>query len=197
MTPCSRDQGDSDRWCCGDSTACCSSNVGVVMLAQVMGGIVSSSVPSGINSASQTASSALVSSNLNSASETTASILPTGTEALATASAAHEETEEGSGLPGGAIAGIVAGIVAGTVAGLALLAAAIFFARRASKYKRQATISKYAEPLSAYPSHHPDQGNFSSGSEKYAQQMQHTQGFTHPGFYRPSRAVWIWTSATE
>jgi hypothetical protein len=88
-----------------------------------------------------------------------------GTEAPArTSSAVTEHIERGSGISGGAIAGIVIG----GAAGLSLFAAAVFLARRASKYKREAAVSKYVEGASGYSSQHPDHGQMSPVYEKYA-----------------------------
>jgi hypothetical protein len=95
-----------------------------------------------------------------------------GTEAPArTSSAAAEHIEMGPGISGGAIAGIVIG----GAAGLSLFAVAVFFARRASKYKREAAVSKYVEGASGYSSQHPDHGQMSPVYEKSAQESQHTQ----------------------
>jgi hypothetical protein len=140
------------------------------------GGTLSSNVPSAASSAtsgaaSKTSSKAAASATPNRASVSTA-LSASGTGAPVTASSAPQEKEKSSGLSGG----VIAGIVIGAVAGLALLAAAIFFARRASIYKKQANILKYVEGPLDYSSRHPDDGYISPDSEKYAQQSQHTQG---------------------
>ncbi|KAF1840644.1 uncharacterized protein K460DRAFT_359226 [Cucurbitaria berberidis CBS 394.84] len=191
LTPCTG-RADSDRWCCGGDNACCTSNVGVVKLAQVLGGALSSSVVSSATSRATSRASSAASSASAAASSASASASTSGTGASATTtSATPEQTKKKSGLSGGAIAGIVIG----AIAGLALLAAAIFFARRAAIYKKKAATtgtpnyveapatagsSSYVEaPANNYPPQYPGQGYTGPGSEKYAGQNQHAQGFAH------------------
>ncbi|CAO2650245.1 Nn.00g015370.m01.CDS01 [Neocucurbitaria sp. VM-36] len=176
LTPCTG-RADSDRWCCGDSNACCTSNVGVVRLAQVLGGALSSSIVSSATSratSSGPTAASSASATASSASVSTASASGTGASAAATSAAAGQSKK--TGLSGGAIAGIVIG----AIAGLALFAAVLFFARRAAMYKKKAAASNYVEaPANPYPPQYPDQGYVGPGSEKYAQQNQHTQRFAN------------------
>jgi hypothetical protein len=79
-----------------------------------------------------------------------------------TSSATSEPNDKKPGISGGTIAGIVIGAVVES----APLATAVFFARRASKFKKQVAISKYAEGPSGYPALHPDDGYISPESEK-------------------------------
>ena len=175
LTPCTG-QADSDRWCCGGSNDCCTTNVGVVKLAEVFGGTISSSiVSSATSSATSRASSAA--SSAASATASSASASTTGGSATASPAPSSGSSEKKSSLSGGAIAGIVIG----AIAGLALVAAAIFFARRAAMYKKRAAApsSNYVE-APANPPQYPDQGYVGPGSEKYAQQNQHrSQGLAH------------------
>ncbi|KAJ4983949.1 hypothetical protein SVAN01_10570 [Stagonosporopsis vannaccii] len=126
ITPCDG-TATSSRWCCGDTRGCCNSNTGVVLLEQVLGQ-VSSSVISFSSSATSPAASTPSSSqsSTSAASSAAASSSPTDT---------NNPNSASSGLGGGAIAGIVIG----AIAGLALIAAALYFARRASQKKRSNT----------------------------------------------------------
>ncbi|CAN9474288.1 unnamed protein product [Alternaria alternata] len=144
ITPCDNGRADSDRWCCGDSTAC--------------------SPVSKVSSAS------------------TASTPTTGTEAPnKTPSAAVGNTGEDPSVTGGVIAGIV---ISGVI-GLALLAAAVFFARRASKYKREAAASKYAQGIAGCLPQNPDQGQMSD-YQKYMHDSQHTYSSAQPSELPPA-----------
>ena len=97
----------SERWCCGTSTDCCTTNKGVVTLEQVFEGNSSTTV-SATSSQSST---------------------PSGTSTSATSVETIASVEPRShGLPGGVIAGIVISIVVG----LAMLLATIVLARRSS-----------------------------------------------------------------
>jgi hypothetical protein len=111
ITPCDG-TSNSSKWCCGHNKDCCDSGAGVVLLEQVLG-----SVSSTVISPSSIASATLTSSQ---------------TSTSASATATNTGDSGSSGLGGGAIAGIVIG----AVAGLALVAAALFFARRASRKKK-------------------------------------------------------------
>ncbi|RYO16594.1 hypothetical protein AA0111_g11360 [Alternaria arborescens] len=172
ITPCDTGRADSDRWCCGDSTACCTSNVGVVKLPQIMGAAVSSS-RAGLPTTAPV-------SKVSSAS--TASTPTMGTEAPnKSPSAAVGNTGEDPSVTGGVIAGIV---ISGVI-GLALLAAAVFFARRASKYKREAAASKYAQDIAGCLPQNPDQGQMSD-YQKYMHDSQHTYSSAQPSELPPA-----------
>ena len=111
ITPCDG-TANSSRWCCGHDKDCCNSGAGVVLLEQVLGSVSSTVVSS---------------SSIASATST-----PSQTSAPPSATATNTGDSGSSDLGGGAIAGIVIG----AVAGLALVAAALFFARRASRKKK-------------------------------------------------------------
>lgn len=119
ITPCDG-TANSSRWCCGHDTDCCDSGAGVVLLNQVLGSISSS-----VASSSATA---------------TATSTPSQTSVSSSASPAQTNAvDAGSNkLSGGAIAGIVIG----ALAGLALLAAALLLARRASRKKKSQNIAQ-------------------------------------------------------
>ncbi|KAH7070781.1 hypothetical protein BKA63DRAFT_84333 [Paraphoma chrysanthemicola] len=136
LTPCNG-RADSERWCCGTSIDCCASN-GVISLAQVLGGALSSSTATSATPTtipiSRTASS--------SARSSLASESARGAEAAATSnSSLSNQGDRKTGLSTGAIVGIAVGVVAGVV----LLGAAIFFTQRAKTYKQKATASNLAE----------------------------------------------------
>ncbi|OAL48511.1 hypothetical protein IQ07DRAFT_571266 [Pyrenochaeta sp. DS3sAY3a] len=150
LTPCDG-RADSERWCCGNSTACCGNstaccgtNIGVVRLAPIFGGLLSSRIAG--SSTTETASP--------TKSSTSATVSTSGT---GTTSSFPSPSTVNSGLSDGAIAGIVIG----AVAGVTLLAAVIFFWKRSAKYKEQASMPHYAEvPGSGYP-----------GGNQYTQQQ--------------------------
>ncbi|OSS50962.1 hypothetical protein B5807_04620 [Epicoccum nigrum] len=131
ITPCDG-TANSTEWCCGADTACCKSRSGVVKLDQVLGQVSSST---SIQSSTATSSASTASGT---------AIGSTTSQASASASAGSAGTNESNastsssskGLSGGAIAGIVIG----AIAGIALIAAALFFARRASQKKRAANM---------------------------------------------------------
>jgi hypothetical protein len=81
--------------------------------------------------------------------------------------------------------GVIAGIVISGVIGLALLAAAVFFARRASKYKREAAASKYAQGIAGCLPQNPDQGQMSD-YQKYMHDSQHTYSSAQPSELPPA-----------
>lgn len=163
LTPCNG-RADSERWCCGDSNACCTSNVGVVRLAQVFGGVLSSSI---VSSATRTTSLASSTGALTSA---TASTSGTGSPSSSPSSSSSTTPNQGGG-DSGLSSGAIAGIVIGAVAGLALLAAAIFFWRRSAKYKKQALVPQYAEAPEGYPGGYRDQEHAGVPVEKYGKQQ--------------------------
>lgn len=156
ITPCDGTK-NSTKWCCGASTDCCSgdSDIKPVELAQILGA-VSSSVVSG--SASATSSATPIASQASASG--TASAAP---------AAANSESSGSKGLGGGAIAGIVVG----ALAGLALIAATLFFARRASQKKKAGygppPGTEHAQPLEA-PAYSP-------GPER--QEMSSTVKYAH------------------
>ncbi|CAN9183139.1 unnamed protein product [Alternaria alternata] len=115
-------------------------------------------------------------------SASTASTPTTGTEAPnKTPSAAVGNTGEDPSVTGGVIAGIV---ISGVI-GLALLAAAVFFARRASKYKREAAASKYVQDIAGCLPQNPDQGQMSD-YQKYMHDSQHTYSSAQPSELPPA-----------
>ena len=178
MVPCDG-TATSDRWCCGKSKSCCTSNVGVVRLAQVLGStlssvgsstrILSSASTIGLEASSQAVSTGL--STLPASAE--ASATPTSTGA---ASGSTSSTTSSSGssskLSGGAIAGIVVGALAGAV----LLAAAIFFARRAAMWKKKASAAPetgVAPPYTQYTNGYGPEAVYEAPpSVKYARACQ-------------------------
>jgi hypothetical protein len=128
-------RADGDRWCCGDSTACCGSGVGLVRLAQIFGGVVSSASSSGsmstaISSSSTTLSSLSLSSSAASSTSSSSSSTPISDPATST----HKTKKKKSSLGAGAIAGIVIGVLAL----LALLGVLVFFVLRSNKHKKAA-----------------------------------------------------------
>lgn len=113
ITPCDG-TANSSRWCCGHDTDCCAEGLPYIPLQQILGR-ASSSVISSTASSTPTATA--------TDSQTSWSVSPTETV---------NSSASSNKLSGGAIAGIVLG----AVAGLALLAAAIFLARRTSRKKK-------------------------------------------------------------
>ncbi|KAF2833468.1 hypothetical protein CC86DRAFT_311307 [Ophiobolus disseminans] len=147
LTACSG-KADSEEWCCGaNNKDCCSSGVGRFTLPQKFRGAISASI---MSSQTNTLATSPASSASPTGTNSAASLLPTP--------AAQ------SSLGGGAIAGIVIG----ALAGIALLAAAIFFALRARRYKEMATSSSYSPPVHEAPVY-----------EKYT--PQHTYQHVSPG----------------
>lgn len=100
----------SERWCCGDSDDCCTTNDGVVTLKQVFAGVTSSVV----------SSTALTSPTSAQAPETVTSI---GT------SATMPRSRDLAG-------GVIAGIVVGVIFGLALFLAIFLHFRRRSRERK-------------------------------------------------------------
>lgn len=155
ITPCDGTK-NSTKWCCGASTDCCSgdSDVKPVELAQILGAVSSSVV-----SVSASATSSATSSSSQASASGVASAAPTAAD-----------TGSGSkGLSGGAIAGIVVG----ALAGLALIAAALFFARRASQKKG----AGYEAPSGAGHAQPVEAPAFSPGPER--QEMSSTVKYAH------------------
>ncbi|KAF2828324.1 hypothetical protein CC86DRAFT_454161 [Ophiobolus disseminans] len=152
LTPCNG-QADSDKWCCGEKTDCCSTS-SVVMLAQVLGGTLSSSTA---NSATTMISSISTSSTSTPTSSTSR---PTGLTKPTTSSS----------LSNGAISGIVVGVVAG----IAVFATTIFFARRARAHKRQSNISGLAEAPGHPPGYQPRGFAVDKDSYSHRAELPHT-----------------------
>lgn len=152
ITPCDGTK-NSTKWCCGASTDCCSgdSTTKPVQLAQILGA-VSSSV---ISSSASTTATASQSSASGSAS--------------AAPAAGNTDGSGSKGLGGGAIAGIVIG----ALAGVALIAAALFFARRASHKKK----AGYEAPPIAEPPLPAEAPANAFGSER--QEMSSTVKYAH------------------
>lgn len=155
ITPCDGTK-NSTKWCCGASTDCCSgdSSIKPVELAQILGAVSSSVVSSSASATSPATSTASQTSASGAASET-----PT---------AANTGSSRSKGLSGGAIAGIVVG----ALAGLALIAAALFFARRASRKKKTGyeapPVAEHSLPVEA-PAYSPGPGRQEmSSTVKYA-----------------------------
>ncbi|KAF1836905.1 hypothetical protein BDW02DRAFT_203718 [Decorospora gaudefroyi] len=119
MIPCNG-RPDSEKWCCGQSTSCCDDpdSPDLVILPQTLGGTISPS-----------------SSTRSSSRSTRTSAYDYTSTTSASSSSSSDDDDEGLS------AGALAGIVVGAVAGVALLAAAIFFALRARKYKKRADAS--------------------------------------------------------
>ena len=168
MVPCDG-TATSDRWCCGTSTNCCTSNFGVVQLAQVLGGTLSSVVRSASTTLSSTPTT-LSSAASSNAATTGVSTSPASTDPASgsnPSTSSSSDSGSGSKLSGGAIAGIVIG----ALAGVALLAAAIFFARRAAMWKKNASAaSPYTQHTDGYG---PAAVYEATPSDKYA--------YTHRG----------------
>ncbi|KAH7082486.1 hypothetical protein FB567DRAFT_630835 [Paraphoma chrysanthemicola] len=144
LTPCNG-RADSERWCCGTSIDCCASNVGVISLAQVLGGALSSSTAT----SATTTTIPISSTTSSSVGSSSASGSARGAEAAATSnSTMADQGDRNTGLSTGAIAGIAVGVVAS----VALLGAAVFFVQRAKKYKQKVTAPNLAEaPQSQAP----------------------------------------------
>lgn len=118
ITPCTG-QGDSDKWCCGDSDSCCKTNIGVITLPQVLGAGISLSSLSSSSVGGQTAS---------------AQIIKTATEtALMSASPTAQTSPTDSVRNGDSInlaRGIVAVVVIAAIAGVAGVVVGCWFVRR-------------------------------------------------------------------
>ncbi|KAF2994170.1 hypothetical protein E8E13_001256 [Curvularia kusanoi] len=141
ITPCDG-TANSTRWCCGQSNACCASNVDVVTLDQVLGQVSSST---SIQSSTATSSSSPTSSSTSAPPTPTASG-KANASGIANPGQGNGDSSS-SGLGGGAIAGIAIGVIAG----VALTAAALFFARRASQKKRAATVVSGGSSVAELP----------------------------------------------
>ena len=114
MTPCSG-KADSEKWCCGDTNACCESGVGVVKIAQVFGREVE--VLSSVASAA-------------SRSRSSSSMVAASTPSSLSGIQGKKSEQEGLG------GGVIAGSVIGALAGLAVLAAVVLFGLRRRKNRR-------------------------------------------------------------
>ncbi|KAF3038049.1 hypothetical protein E8E11_002169 [Didymella keratinophila] len=178
MVPCDG-TATSERWCCGDSNNCCTSNVGVVRLAQVLGGTLSSIVSSSAGSSTTVTSSA----RLNAATtgspmpaSANASSTPTSTDAASASSLLSSSSSSSSNSDSKLSGGAITGIVIGALAGIALLGAAIFFARRAAMWKKKASAAPEAGEASAYTQHSNGYGRTAghdpSMNDKYAHAHQ-------------------------
>ncbi|KZM18430.1 uncharacterized protein EKO05_0001324 [Ascochyta rabiei] len=175
LTPCDG-TATSDRWCCGGKTDCCTSNVGVVQLAQVLGGslssIVSASRSSTIPSSAESFRAAATESSTSPASADASSTPSSTGAASGPNSSSSSSSGSGSKLSGGAIAGIVIG----ALAGVALLAAAIFFARRAAMWKKKASATPETGVVPPYTQHTNGYGSAGAydtpTSDKYAHANQ-------------------------
>jgi len=130
VTPCDGN-ADSELWCCGDKTDCCSTN-SVVMLAQVLGGTLSSNGASSSVVATSSSLSTGTPTSASASSSAAATSSPSSTTSTSSSSANESSapTTSSSGLSKGAIAGIAIGAIAGVAI---LAAAAIFLMRRAKK----------------------------------------------------------------
>jgi hypothetical protein len=174
MVPCDG-TATSERWCCGDSNNCCTSNLGVIQLAQVLGGTLSSIESSATRSS--TMATSLASSNAAATGSSTpasaSASTPTSTGAGSGSNSSFSSSSNtGSRLSGGAIAGVVIG----ALAGVALLAAAIFFARRAAMWKRKASAAPEIGGVPPYTQHGngygPTTGYDASINDKHAHAHQ-------------------------
>jgi hypothetical protein len=114
LTPCNG-KADSERWCCGEKTDCCSTSE-VVLLAQVLGGKLSSGSASSASVATASGASTSISA-------------PTSSSTSSRSAPGLDNTGKSSGISTGAIVGIIVGVLAA----VALLATAIFLIRRARK----------------------------------------------------------------
>ncbi|KAF3044312.1 hypothetical protein E8E12_007193 [Didymella heteroderae] len=131
------------------------SDVKPVELAQILGAVSSSVVG--------------VSASVTSSATSTASQASASDVASAAPTAANTQSSGSTGLSGGAIAGIVVG----ALAGLALIAAALFFARRASQKKK----ARYQAPPSAEHAQPVEAPAYSPGLER--QEMSSTVKYAH------------------
>ncbi|KAF3050126.1 hypothetical protein E8E11_008274 [Didymella keratinophila] len=156
ITPCDGTK-NSTKWCCGASTDCCSgdSDTKPVELAQILGAVSSSVI-----SVSAPATSSATSSASQASATGAASAAPT---------AANTKNSGSKGLSGGAIAGIVVG----ALAGLALIAATLLFARRASQKKK----AGYGPPPGAEHAQPVEAPAYSPGPER--QEMSSTVKYAH------------------
>lgn len=109
----------SERWCCGSSTNCCFTNIGVVTLKQVFNGASTSSIGS--------VPTPIATHQPTSASETAEMT------SLAYTYTARPASRNVAG-------GIIAGVVTGAIFGLFALLAVLFMARR--KVRNRATMEK-------------------------------------------------------
>lgn len=118
----------SERWCCGTSTDCCSTNVGVVTLKQIFGDKSSTS-------------SASASSILNSFTSTssTSTAVPSQTTSSATAGEENTKTSAPESSMRKNNAGVIAGAVIATAVGVAVLLAGFYFTRRRSRQRAAGT----------------------------------------------------------
>ncbi|KAH6633046.1 hypothetical protein C7974DRAFT_163792 [Boeremia exigua] len=158
ITPCDG-TATSSRWCCGDTRGCCNSNSGVVLLEQVLGQVSSSVI-----SSSSPATSSSSSVTTPTPSTTSASAAPLDTGSTSTKS---------NGLSGGAIGGIVVGVVVG----LALIAAALFFARKASRRKK----APYAAPDAAEVPYSPAEVPYSPAMPELGSTVKYAHVQEMPG----------------
>ncbi|KAJ4983951.1 hypothetical protein SVAN01_10572 [Stagonosporopsis vannaccii] len=121
----------SRRWCCGNSTDCCSTNSGVVTLKQVVDAASTSSVgPLPISSAKH-------SEIFTSKASIETNAVPTSSTATSTGDPNSSSVAEG----------VVAGAVTGAIVGLVVLLMILYIARRRSR--RVAEEKAVDDPLLA------------------------------------------------
>ncbi|KAF9696253.1 hypothetical protein EKO04_006213 [Ascochyta lentis] len=189
MVPCDG-TSTSDRWCCGGTKDCCTSNVGVVRLAQVLGGSLSSVVSSSTTLSSAASSRASATGSSTSPASADASSTPSSTGA---ASGSNSSSSSSSGSGSKLSGGTIAGIVIGALAGIALLAAAIFFARRAAMWKKKASVTPEAGVAPPYTQHTNGYGSAGTydapTSDKYAHAHQGEMYGSAPAHELPGGAM--------
>ncbi|PVH91266.1 hypothetical protein DM02DRAFT_664172 [Periconia macrospinosa] len=126
MTPCDGTP-TSKKWCCGDSSSCCTNNIGVVELPDKFVGRAIFSSASASSSSSTPASSP-------SASTSPPSTLNTTGQSQPASSAPPPPPTSATGLSIGAKAGIAIGAILGVL----LLLGILFFVRKALAWKNKA-----------------------------------------------------------
>lgn len=122
----------SERWCCGTSTDCCSTNVGVVTLKQVFGD----------RSSILSTPASSISTSFTPPSSTSTSV-PSQTISSATAGEDTTKTNASESNPRKNNAGIISGVVIATAVGVAVLLAGFCFARR--RFRQRAAETRIVE----------------------------------------------------